>query len=120
MLGSVSYDNDTGNYSDPGALPALNSKSDSDLDAGVDMDEAVLILCLLLKPQLERNPAAAPILFRPRPCALADRWFATPRVSINPINFLDQVEHRIDDAGRFRESGERLVAVTTSHTDNGG
>lgn len=33
-------------------------------------------------------------------------------MSTNPINFLDQVEHRIDDAERFRESGERLVVVT--------
>ena len=40
-------------------------------------------------------------------------------MSINPINFLDQVEHRIDDAGRFRESGERLVATTLSHTSSG-
>jgi len=76
---SVPYDNDTGNYSDPGALPALKLKSDSDLDAGVDMDEAVLILCFLLKTQSEQNPAAAPILFHPQPCALADRWLATPR-----------------------------------------
>ena len=76
---SVPYDNDTGNYSDPGALPALNLKSDSDLDARVDMGEAVLILCLLLKTQPERNPAVAPILFHPRPCALADHWLAAPR-----------------------------------------
>lgn len=31
---SVPYGNDTGNYSDPGVLSALNLKSDSDLDAG--------------------------------------------------------------------------------------
>jgi hypothetical protein len=29
------------------------------------MGEAALILCLLLKIQPERNPAAAPILFHP-------------------------------------------------------
>ena len=62
---SVPCGNDTGNYSDPGTLPALNLKSDSDLDAGVDMGEVVLTLCLLLKTQPERNPTAASILFHP-------------------------------------------------------
>jgi hypothetical protein len=36
------YDNDTANYCDPGALPAVNFLSDSDLDAGVDMGEVRL------------------------------------------------------------------------------
>jgi hypothetical protein len=95
----VPYDNGTANYSDPRALPAMNFISDSDVDVGVDMGEARLILygcdafvsirrlrfytfmytsvldggnqpntlkTLLLKTQLERNPAAAPILFYPR------------------------------------------------------
>jgi hypothetical protein len=41
---SVPYDHGTGNYSDPRVLPTVNLMSNSDLDAGVDMGEAGLIL----------------------------------------------------------------------------